>query len=83
MRDAVNDLQGRVGYMMQKDLIFTWRTVLENVLSMRYLPLYVGINNGAFQKQGLDVPKETAGAPSAALAAVISERAHFSLHGPE
>ena len=29
---AVNDLRGRVGYMMQKDLLFPWRTVLENVL---------------------------------------------------
>ncbi len=51
--------------------------------SMLYLPLYVGINNGSFTKQGLDVVKETAGAPSAALAAVISGSAQFSLHGPE
>jgi NitT/TauT family transport system substrate-binding protein len=51
--------------------------------SMLYLPLYVGINNGSFAKQGLDVVKETAGAPSAALAAVISNSAQFSLHGPE
>ncbi len=29
---AVDDLRGRVGYMMQKDLLFPWRTVLENVL---------------------------------------------------
>jgi NitT/TauT family transport system ATP-binding protein len=26
------NLRGRVGYMMQKDLLFPWRTVLENVL---------------------------------------------------
>lgn len=26
------DLRGRVGYMMQKDLLFPWRTVLQNVL---------------------------------------------------
>lgn len=25
-------LRGRVGYMMQKDLLFPWRTVLQNVL---------------------------------------------------
>src|SRR3954471_17779706 len=28
----VDSLRGRVGYMMQKDLLFPWRTVLENVL---------------------------------------------------
>jgi len=28
----VASLRGRVGYMMQKDLLFPWRTVLENVL---------------------------------------------------
>ena len=58
-------------------------TISQAFQSMLYLPLYVGINNGAFQKQGLDVTKDTAGAPSAALAAVISGSAHFSLHGPE
>ncbi|OTP65990.1 Hydroxymethylpyrimidine ABC transporter, ATPase component [Caballeronia sordidicola] len=29
---AVNGLRGKVGYMMQRDLLFPWRTVLENVL---------------------------------------------------
>jgi NitT/TauT family transport system substrate-binding protein len=58
-------------------------TISQAFQSMLYLPLYVGINNGAFLKQGLEVTKETAGAPSAALAAVISGSAHFSLHGPE
>jgi NitT/TauT family transport system ATP-binding protein len=29
---AVANLRGRVGYMMQKDLLFPWRTVLQNVL---------------------------------------------------
>ena len=29
---AVTNLRGRVGYMMQKDLLFPWRTVLQNVL---------------------------------------------------
>ncbi len=28
----VDSLRGRVGYMMQKDLLFPWRTVLDNVL---------------------------------------------------
>ncbi|WP_454630139.1 ABC transporter ATP-binding protein [Bradyrhizobium cenepequi] len=28
----VESLRGRVGYMMQKDLLFPWRTVLDNVL---------------------------------------------------
>jgi NitT/TauT family transport system substrate-binding protein len=51
--------------------------------SMLYLPLYVAIDNGFFERQGLDVTKETAGAPSAALSAVISSSAQFSLHGPE
>jgi NitT/TauT family transport system ATP-binding protein len=29
---ATDGLRGRVGYMMQKDLLFPWRTVLQNVL---------------------------------------------------
>ncbi len=29
---VVTNLRGRVGYMMQKDLLFPWRTVIENVL---------------------------------------------------
>jgi NitT/TauT family transport system ATP-binding protein len=28
----IDNLRGRVGYMMQKDLLFPWRTVLDNVL---------------------------------------------------
>jgi NitT/TauT family transport system substrate-binding protein len=51
--------------------------------SMLYLPLYVGIDQGFFIKQGLDLTKETAGAPPTALAAAISKSADFSLHGPE
>jgi len=31
-RERVANLRGRVGYMMQKDLLFPWRTVLGNVL---------------------------------------------------
>ncbi len=38
--------------------------------SMLYLPLYVAIDEGFFTQQGLDLTKETAGAPSVALSAV-------------
>ncbi|MBC8050463.1 MAG: ABC transporter substrate-binding protein [Chitinophagales bacterium] len=58
-------------------------TISQAFQSMLYLPLYVGMNEGLFSAQGLDLTKETAGAPSAALAAVISKSAQFSLHGPE
>ena len=51
--------------------------------SMLYLPLYVAMDEGFFTKEGLDVTKETAGAPSVALSAVISKSAQFSIHGPE
>ena len=51
--------------------------------SLLYLPLYVAIDEGFFAKQGLDVDKETAGTPPAALSAVISGSADFSIHGPE
>ena len=30
--EIVPNLRGRIGYMMQKDLLFPWRTVLQNVL---------------------------------------------------
>lgn len=30
--EPIASLRGRVGYMMQKDLLFPWRTVLQNVL---------------------------------------------------
>jgi NitT/TauT family transport system substrate-binding protein len=51
--------------------------------SMLYLPLYVGIDQGFFTAQGLDLEKQTAGSPTVALNAVISKSAEFSLHGPE
>ena len=51
--------------------------------SMLYLPLYVAIDEGFFTQQGIDLTKETAGAPSVALSAVISGSAQFSIHGPE
>ena len=58
-------------------------TISQAFQSLLYLPLYIGIDNGLFLKQGLEVTKETAGGPSPALAAVISGSAQFSLHGPE
>ncbi|MDB5990068.1 MAG: transporter substrate-binding protein [Herbaspirillum sp.] len=51
--------------------------------SMLYLPVYVAQDAGFFKKHGLDVTKQTAGAPSTALSAVLSGSADFSLHGPE
>src|ERR1700716_20206 len=51
--------------------------------SMLYLPVYVAQDAGFFKKHGLEVSKQTAGAPSAALSAVISGSSDFSLHGPE
>lgn len=51
--------------------------------SMLYLPAYVAQDAGFFKKHGLEVSKQTAGAPSTALSAVISGSADFSLHGPE
>jgi NitT/TauT family transport system substrate-binding protein len=58
-------------------------TVSQAFQSMLYLPLYVAIDGGFFAKEGLDVTKQTAGSPSAALSAVLSGSAEFSLHGPE
>jgi NitT/TauT family transport system substrate-binding protein len=58
-------------------------TLSQAFQSMLYLPLYVAINEGFFTEQGLDLTKETAGAPSVALSAVISGSAQFSIHGPE
>lgn len=58
-------------------------TIAQAFQSMLYLPLYVGLDRGFFAKEGLDLTKETAGTPSAALAAVLSGSAQFSLHGPE
>jgi NitT/TauT family transport system substrate-binding protein len=58
-------------------------TLSQAFQSMLYLPLYVAIDEGFFTQQGLDLTKETAGAPSVALSAVISKSAQFSIHGPE
>ncbi len=51
--------------------------------SVMFLPLYVALDQGFFEKQGLAVSKQTAGSPNAALSAVIAGSAEFSLHGPE
>ena len=58
-------------------------TLSQAFQSMLYLPLYVAIDEGFFTQQGLDLTKETAGAPTVALSAVISGSAQFSIHGPE
>lgn len=58
-------------------------TISQAFQSMLYLPLYVALDEGMFTKRGLEVTKETAGSPSAALSAVLSGSAQFSLHGPE
>ena len=58
-------------------------TLSQAFQSMLYLPLYVAIDEGFFTQQGLDLTKETAGAPTIALSAVISGSAQFSIHGPE
>jgi NitT/TauT family transport system substrate-binding protein len=58
-------------------------TLSQAFQSMLYLPLYVAIDEGLFAQQGLDLTKETAGAPTVALSAVISGSAQFSIHGPE
>jgi NitT/TauT family transport system substrate-binding protein len=57
--------------------------LMQTFRSMLYLPLYVAINEGLFTQQGVDLTTEAAGTPSAALAAVISGSAQFSIHGPE
>ncbi|MEP9366776.1 ABC transporter substrate-binding protein [Xanthobacter sp. VNH20] len=58
-------------------------TISQAFQSMLYLPLYVAMDEGFFEKQGLDLTKESAGSGSVALSAVISKSAQFSLHGPE
>lgn len=51
--------------------------------SVMFLPVYVAMDQGFFDKQGLIVKKQTAGSPNVALSAVIAGSADFSLHGPE
>jgi NitT/TauT family transport system ATP-binding protein len=49
--EAVPSLRGRIGYMMQKDLLFPWRTVLQNVL----LGLKV---RGISEREAIDTARE-------------------------
>ncbi|MNR80580.1 NMT1/THI5 like protein [compost metagenome] len=51
--------------------------------SIQLLPVYVALDGGFFEKQGLDVSKQTAGSANGALSALLSGSADFSLHGPE
>ncbi|MFH1555929.1 MAG: ABC transporter ATP-binding protein, partial [Pseudomonadota bacterium] len=47
----VDSLRGKVGYMMQKDLLFPWRTVLDNVL--------LGLETkGVDPRQAMDTARE-------------------------
>ena len=49
--EVVPGLRGRVGYMMQKDLLFPWRTVLQNVM--------LGLEmKGVDRAQALDTARE-------------------------
>lgn len=50
--------------------------------SLLYLPLYIAIDKGFFQKEGLAVEKVTAGSGSNAVSAVIGGSAQFSLQDP-
>jgi NitT/TauT family transport system substrate-binding protein len=56
--------------------------VFQAFQSIMYLPLYVGIDEGIFAKNGLDVQKVTAGSGAAGVAAVIGGHADFSLQDP-
>lgn len=51
--------------------------------SIQLLPVYVALDAGFFEKEGLSVSKQTAGSANAALSALLSGTADFSLHGPE
>jgi NitT/TauT family transport system substrate-binding protein len=57
-------------------------TVYQAMESIAYLPLYVAIDRGIFQKNGLSVQKVTAGSGASAVAAVIGGHADFSLQDP-
>ena len=58
-------------------------TISQAFQSMLHLPLYIAIDQGFFREEGLEVIKETAGSPSAALSSVLSGSSQFSIHGPE
>ncbi len=62
----------------------TKKVVLSQLFqSIQLLPVYVAIDGGFFEKEGLSVSKQTAGSANAALSALLSGTADFSLHGPE
>lgn len=58
-------------------------TISQAFQSLLYLPLYVAMDEGLFEEEGLTVTKESAGSGPTALNSVISGSADFSLHGPE
>ncbi len=51
--------------------------------SVFYAPLYVAINNGYFEEQGLDIRLENAGGTDTVTAALVSGSADIGLMGPE
>lgn len=57
-------------------------TVFQAFQSIQYLPLYMAIDEGVFDKNGLKVSKVTAGSGAAGVAAVIGGHADFSLQDP-
>ncbi|MBF7688162.1 ABC transporter substrate-binding protein [Acinetobacter rathckeae] len=57
-------------------------TVYQAFQSILYLPLYVGMNEGIFDKEGLEVKKVTASGGAQAVAAVVGGSADFSLGDP-
>ena len=57
-------------------------TVYQSFQGVQYLPLYVAIDQGIFQKNGLNVRKVTAGGGALAVAAVIGGHADFSMQDP-
>jgi len=57
-------------------------TISQAFQSMLYLPLYIAIDQGFFREEGLEVIKETAGSPSAALSSVLSVVPNFQFMVP-
>ena len=55
--------------------------VFQAFQSIQYLPLYIAIDQGIFQKNGLNVQKVTAGSGAPAVAAVIGGHAGFLFAG--
>lgn len=57
-------------------------TIYQAFQSILYLPLYVAMDKGLFEKQGLEVKKVTANGGAQGVAAVIGGNADFSLQDP-